>query len=30
MLRWSQLIDLVEQLRGLDAPAESGVERIAD
>lgn len=27
---WSQLIDLVEQLRGLDAPAESGVERTAD
>jgi 1-acyl-sn-glycerol-3-phosphate acyltransferase len=27
---WSQLIDLVEQLRGLDAPSESGVERLAD
>ena len=26
----SRLIDLIEQLRGQEAPAEAGVERVAD
>jgi len=27
---WSHLIDLIEQLRGQESPAESGVERVDD